>query len=102
LRALCVKYSCFAIIKKEQWRKHYVILPILTQMLSYLDMFEKYFYNTPHRQAYVSFMVWKIPIPHLKIVNSHISKTIYPAYSEVVQMDLVAKVPLQNFLEIHI
>jgi len=42
-----------------------------------------YFYNTHHRQAYVSFRVCKISISHLKMVNSHIYKTIYAAIYNV-------------------
>jgi len=44
-------------------------------------MFVKYYYNTPHSQAYFSLRVCKISIPHLKTVNSHIYKTIYLAYT---------------------
>jgi len=44
-------------------------------------MFATYFYNTPHRQAHVSFGVCKISISHLKIVNLHIYKTIYTTYT---------------------
>jgi len=46
-------------------------------------MFVTYFYNTPHRQAYVSFRAYKISISHLITVNVHIYKTVYTALYSV-------------------
>jgi hypothetical protein len=53
---------------------------ILWWLLFWTNMLEKYFYHTPHRQAYVSFRVCKISISHSKIVNPHIYKTINTTY----------------------